>query len=104
MANELQRGTVLLKELVLLMQDLSDEDVGKLFNDSNIITFLGSILNMTEYKKYPTIAAFLLANKKRSTTIAVFRYLIQQNFCFKITKDNQTGFVSPYFIQGFDDG
>ena len=95
MADNLEQATNLLKELALLIQGLSDEEIGKLFNDSNMSAFLESILNMTHYKKYPSIAAFLLASKNRSRTIAAFRQLIQQSFFFKVTKDNQTGFVSP---------
>ena len=58
MGIELQRGTLLLKELSSLMQGLSDEDVGKLFNESSSTAFLEAIFDVTEYKEYLQLQRF----------------------------------------------
>ena len=105
MTKNAERGLELLKELTSLLSKLTDEEIGILFNSNSINSLLYSILNIKEFKNYSTIANFLLAKKKRSQIIALLKYFIDTNFTFKVTKYRKIlGYVSPNFIQWFDDG
>ena len=76
----------LLTEIIGLLNEMSDENIGNLWTNEQITALLLAISNLRKIKDYPKIADFLLANKNRSATIATIRQLITQNFCIGVKK------------------
>ena len=101
---KIKKGKQIINELTLILQELSDSEVGKLLGKGAMDSFLKAILDPSNVKKYSNIAEFLLANKYRATILALIRHAITHNYSFKGTKDGKEGFVSPYFHQWFKDG
>jgi hypothetical protein len=98
------RAKQMLEELIHLLAQLSDAEIGDLFAGGILNTFFTAILEPSEVEKYPNVAEFLFANKMKSAYIAALQYALTQNYSFKMTKEGETLFASPSRIQWFDDG
>ena len=102
---KIDKGKELLKELSSMTKFLSDEEVAEVLGTGLLDDLLTSILDPDDRKKSNTLQDFLLANKYRSTVMALLRLAITTNYSFKGTSDKgESGFVSPYHLQWFDDG
>jgi hypothetical protein len=100
----IERGTQLVSELAEILRQISDDEVGELLGTGAMDSLLKAILNASEVGKYPNIAEFLLANKTRSSLLAMIRYAITRNYAFKAGQPGKQGFVSPHFAQWYEDG
>lgn len=102
---KIERGKQIINELSDILQQLSDVEVGILLDTGTMHELMLSILDPSKAKEYPNIAEFLLANKTRSTLFAFIRHAITQNYSIKgKNKEGIEGYVSPYFVQWFEDG
>ena len=102
---KIERGKQITKELVDILQELSDSEVGKLLGTGAMDDLLRAILDPSKVKRYPSIAEFLLANKTRASLLALMRYTITQNYSFKsINMAGQEVFFSPEHNQWVEDG
>jgi hypothetical protein len=103
--DKIERGKQIIHELAQILGQLSDEEVGRLIGTGAMHEFMLSILNPAKVKEYPNIAEFLLANKSRSTLLALIRYAITQNYSIKgKNKEGIERYVSPHYVQWFEDG
>lgn len=103
--DKIERGKKIIHELAQILGQLSDEEVGRLLGNGAMHEFMLSILDPAKVKEYPNIAEFLLANKTRSTLLALIRHAITQNYSIKgKNKEGMEGYVSPHFTQWFEDG
>lgn len=104
MSEKIKRGKEIINELVDILSELSDSEVGELLGTGAMNNILKAILESSKVSQYPNIAEFLLDNKNRAHLLALIRYAITNNYSFKATKNGKTGFVTPYFNQWFEDG
>lgn len=102
--DKVKKGKQLIAELSNTFCELSDEDFDEFVKDGTIDLFLKSILDPSEVSHYPNIAEFFLANKYKSSLLSYMRYSITNNYSIEVTKEGITGFVSPNYIQWFEDG
>ncbi|VVB91355.1 Uncharacterised protein [uncultured archaeon] len=100
----IKKGKQLITELSNTLREISDKELGELFKDGAMDLFFKSILDPSEVSHYPTIAEFFLAKKYRSSLLAGMINSITNNYSLKVTKEGKTGFVSPSFVQWFEDG
>lgn len=102
---KISRGQELLKELASIIKLLSDKEVAELLGSGLLDDFLTSILDPKDRKKSKNLQDFLLVNKYRSALLARLRLVITNNYSFRGTsKKGESGFISPYHLQWFDDG
>jgi len=101
---KIERGKQIANELASILRVLSDSEAGKLLGTGPMNDILRAILDPSKVKDYPSIAEFLLANKQRASLLALIRYAITRNYSFKGRKDGVEAFVSPHFVQWFQDG
>jgi hypothetical protein len=102
--HRIEHAKQLFEELANTLGQLSDAEVGRLFDTGVLDVFLSAILEPSDRNKFPNIAEFLLANKMRSAYIAALQFEITHRYSFPVTKDNETSFASPSHIQWFEDG
>lgn len=102
--NSVERGKQILQELAIIIRDLSDVQVVELLGTGLLDDLLKALLDPSETSNYPNLDEFLLAKKNRATIIASIRNAITQNYALKGIAGGQTAFISPYYIQWFDDG
>jgi len=100
----IRRGKEIAAELTAILRQLSDSEVGELLGKGAMDDLMRAILDPKSVKEYPNIAEFLVANKTRSSLLALVRYAITRNYSFKAGEPGKQGFVSPHFVQWFDDG
>lgn len=100
------RGKKIVEDLVDILKQSTDSQIMDLLGDGALDQLLKSIFDPREEKEdYPNLQEFLLANKWRATLVALLRYAITHNYSFKgITEDGKHSFISPSYIQWFDDG
>lgn len=103
-SEKVARGRHAVDELVKILSDLSDPEIGDLVASGTINDILKATLDGSKVRQYPNIAEFLLDNKNRAHFVALLRELITRNYSFKAIKDGRTAFVSPFYAQWFDDG
>jgi len=101
---KVQRGKEIIKELVNILREISDSEVGQLLGTGAMDDFLRAILDPSKVKNYDNYGEFFLANKARSSLLASMRYVITQNYSLKSTYKGQKFFASPHFVQWFEDG
>ncbi len=103
--DQVSHGQQLAKELVDIVKELADSQVVELLGGGVMNDLLLAILDPRDVQKHPNIAEFLFANKGRATLLALMRHAITNNYSFKVEQgDRRVGYVSPYFLQWFDDG
>jgi hypothetical protein len=98
------RGKDLIRELATICSDLADADILDLLGDGGLDDLFNAILDPRTVAKYPSVAEFFFQNKHRAALMAGIRNAITHNLSIKMPKDGTTAFVSPYYIQWFDDG
>lgn len=99
-----KRVNQLFEELVSLIQGATDEQVLELLGNGNLNALILAIFDPSEKSNYPNLNEFLLAKKNRATLIALLRHVITQNYGLKGVNNKGSGFISPSYIQWFDDG
>jgi hypothetical protein len=105
MPNEnVARARQIVDELVKILSELSDPEIGDLMASGAIDEILKATLDGSKARQYTNIAEFLLDNKNRAHFVALLREVITRNYSFKAIKDGRTAFVSPFYAQWFDDG
>lgn len=106
MSNEesIAKGKSLIAELSAICCELTDSDVPHLFGNGSIEQLLTAILDPQKVNEYPSIGEFFLANKQRASFLAALRLVITKSYSIRVTKEEDTGYVSPTNIQWFDDG
>ena len=102
--DSIEQGKQILKELTIILRNLSDTQVPELLGTGLLDDLLKALLDSSETSNYPNLDEFLLAKKNRSTIIAGIRNAITQNYALKGISGDKTGFISPSHIQWFDDG
>lgn len=101
----INRGKELTNELSDILRKVSDKEAIEMLGSGALDNLIKSILNPKDREKYPNLQEFFLANKWRGTLIALLRHAIQNNYSVKgVTEDGSNGYVSPSYIQWFDDG
>jgi hypothetical protein len=100
----IERGMQITDELAGILRQISDTDVGHLLGAGAMDNLLNAILDPRKVKEYPNIAEFLLANRTRASLLALMRYAITSNYSFKAGTSGKEGFVSPHFVQWYEDG
>jgi hypothetical protein len=69
-----EKAIKLVDELSAILSNASDEAIGKLLRETSALDgLLQAILDPRKVKSYQNIANFLLANKQRSTVVALMR-------------------------------
>ena len=101
---QLARARQIIEELAAILRHLSDAEVRELLGQGALDDLLKAILDPAAALSYSTIADFLLANKWRATLLALVRHAITHNYSFKGSAEGVRGFVSPHYVQWFDDG
>lgn len=107
MENEslIYRGQQIIGELSGILRRLSDSEVVEMLANGAVDDLFDAILAPSEVKKYPDLHEFFLANRGRSSLLAVIRHAITQNYSFQgKNQEGQLAFISPSYIQWFDDG
>ncbi len=98
-----EKAICLIDELEQVLIGLSDEDYDpELFE--KVDSLLQSILDPNDRKKHSILANFLLYNKRKFQFIAYIWYVIIKKYSFKGSKDGQELYVSPNYVQWYDDG
>ena len=100
----IERGMRITDELAAILRQISDDDVGRLLGTGAMNNLMNAILDPGKVKEYPNIAEFLLANKTRASLLALMRHAITINYSFKGGTPGKEGFVSPHFVQWYEDG
>jgi hypothetical protein len=100
----IERGMRITNELAAILRQISDGEVGHLLGTGAMNDLVNAILDPKRVKEYPNIAEFLLANKTRASLLALMRYAITRNYAFKAGTPDKEGFVSPHFLQWYEDG
>lgn len=103
--DKIRKVKKIIRDLVRILGQLSDEEVGRLLGTGSMNELMIAILDPAKAKEYPNIAEFFFENKSRSTLLALVRYAITQNYSIKgKNKEGIEGFVSPHYAQWFEDG
>ncbi|MBN2303259.1 MAG: DUF4263 domain-containing protein [Anaerolineae bacterium] len=102
--NEIDRARKLFADLIDILNQLTDAQVGELFGSGILNAFMNAILEPSDVEKFPSVAAFFLANKWRASYIAAMQHALTRNYSFPIKRENLTAFASPSHVQWFDDG
>lgn len=93
----------LLKEAASIIKRKNDGDIPKLLGDGILDEFFWS-LAPRKTDKEQTIYDYLLHNKNRLALIASLRYAITANYSIQGKVNDRTCFVSPHYLQWYDDG
>lgn len=101
---DLKKGRQTLEELTKLIQNLSDQEISKLFDKESIHLFLTSIVDPKKAKEYPDLGEFFLQNKNKTQIIAILRFLINQMYSYKVSKDGKQAYITPNHVQWYPDG
>ena len=101
----LKHGHEIIKELSIILRQLSDSEVVELLGTGAFNELLNAIFDPSDKSKYPDLQEFLLANKGRALLVALLRHAITHNYSFKgVSQDGESGFLSPSHVQWFPDG
>jgi hypothetical protein len=99
-----KKVTKLFKEFVAVLKNATDNEIIEILGNGAMDDFLQTILNPEDVKNSKSIADFFYKNKNRLRLLALTRHAITHNYAFKGTKDGNSGFVSPFYNQWYDDG
>ena len=100
---KIEKGKELIKELSSILKELSDIEVGVL-GTGILNDLIPAIFDASYIKKGEKVGDFFLANKMRTTIVALIHYRITKNCSIKLHKYGLNSFVSPYLGQWYDDG
>lgn len=101
--SKIEKAIYLISELEQIFKELNDQEFDdRLFE--RISYLLLSILDPRDLQKHSKIAEFLLLNKRKSQLLAFIRHAITLNYSFEASKNGNKAFVSPYYVQWYNDG
>lgn len=97
---DINRTKRLAREFAEAIRELDDEDVPAALGSGGLNDVLEALLDPKTASG--RIGDYFLRHKNRATMIALLRHAITQNYAIRST--NGEGYVSPHFVQWFDDG
>lgn len=100
---EIERLRDLLREAADIIGRQRDEDVPELLGDGILDILLTSIAPLRS-ESDQSVYDYLLKHKFRLANIASLRHAIQQNYSIAATVNDKSCFVSPHFVQWYEDG
>lgn len=85
-----------------IIKNVSDDEAAEILGQGSLNLFLNSILKPKNDDS--SVYDYLLENKYRSTLLAIIRHTITVNYSMRGKVNGNDAFVSPNFVQWFDDG